>query len=473
MALRGEAASPKRSPVVATAFFFVVVLLAWAIILVIGLPLAVLVTPPLVLLGGFILPGLTEAHLPFSAAWLIAIALFASWRRILEMVRDRHPAAVLFAGFLFLLLLLTVRSPDKGQGVRMVVQGGMLLVAALVFRIGLDHVRREWLLGSAVLTAMALALPIIWFRLDPGAEIDFLASGLAHILIEPVSLDELLRGYWFQGNNILSAGKSGAVFINANVASVYLSLHLAGAIGMALYDKRGLLPRFAIPILLIAVLATGSRIGAATSLMMILVVLLAWRTRMGGATSALMAVALLLALPIVMPTAARLQAEVLLSDDRILLWPLAVQRILDHPLIGGGFGDWEAWLAPRLELFNLWRVLPPHNIVLHLVLWGGVVALAVFGTTVVVLAQGIWRQLRGDYWQCALAVGLMLVVMAVLSHSLFDNFFLFDWHVGPAIGALVAIMWIPTRRQQQPAPWNKEELVVAPATGPRPADTPS
>lgn len=459
---------------VATALFFVAVLFAWAIILVIGLPLAVLVTPPLVLGAVFILPGLTEARLPFSAAWLIAIALFASWRRIAEMVRARQPEAVLFAGFLFLLLLLTVRSPDKGQGVRMVVQGGMLLVAAVVLRIGLDHVRREWLLGSAVLTAMAVALPIIWFRVDPRAEIAFLASGLAHILIEPVSLDELLRGYWFQTNNILNAHKSGAVFINANVASVYLSLNLAGAIGLALYDKRSLLPRFAIPILFVAVLATGSRIGAATSLTMILAVLFARRTKLGGATYALVAVALLLALPILIPTAARLRAEVLLHDERILLWPLAVQRILDHPLIGGGFGDWEAWLAPRLELFDVWRVLPPHNIVLHLALWGGVVALAVFGTTVVVLARGIMRQLQGDDQQRALAIGLVLVVMAVLSHAMFDNFFLFDWHVGPAIGALVALMWIPTRRREQPAPARsiKEELPIAPATGPKPADTP-
>ena len=102
-------------------------------------------------------------------------------------------------------------------------------------------------------------------------------------------------------------------------------------------------------------------------------------------------------------------------------------------------------------------------------------ALAVFGTTVVVLARGIWKQRRGDDWQRALAVGLMLVVMAVLLHSLFDNFFLFDWHIGPAIGALVALMWIPTRRQEQPAParWNNEEPVVGPATGPKPADTPS
>ncbi|MCI0436692.1 MAG: O-antigen ligase family protein, partial [Gemmatimonadetes bacterium] len=304
------------------------------------------------------------------------------------------------------------------------------------------------LLRSAVFSAVALALPIIWFRIDPASELTFLQSSIAGFFIEPVSLSELLRGYWFQTNNTLDARKAGAVFINANVASVYLCLFLAAAVGTLLRRPSEAWAQAAVPVLIAGILATGSRIGAVTAVGIAFVGLFMGRGKLGRWLPVAFAVTLLIAVPILIPTLLRFQPAVLLSDERILLWPLAVRRILDAPLLGGGFGDWEAWLGAGLDRFGVGRVLPPHNLVLHLGLWGGALALASFGGFLYWLARRIREGLRSGT-ERAFAVGTALLAIAVLLHAFFDNFFLFDWHVGPAAAGLLALLW--TGRATPPA----------------------
>ncbi len=421
--------------------FFLVAAFGWGVVLLIGLPAAIVITPWIILAGGFVLPGLTAARLPLSAAWLLAILLFANRERLEQLIRHPDRVAVWFVGFLVVLALLVPRSPDPGQGIRMVVQGGVALSTVIVFRIGLDFVPRQVLLRSAVLSALALALPIIWFRIDPASELTFLQSSIAGFFIEPVSLSELLRGYWFQTNNTLDARKAGAVFINANVASVYLCLFLAAAVGTLLRRPSEAWAQAAVPVLIAGILATGSRIGAVTAVGIAFVGLFMGRGKLGRWLPVAFAVTLLIAVPILIPTLLRFQPAVLLSDERILLWPLAVRRILDGPLLGSGFGDWEAWLGGRMAILGIHRVLPPHNLVLHLALWGGLLALAAFGGFLYKLFERLWRRWRADDGDRGYALGIALLATAVMAHAMFDNFFLFDWHMGPASASLVALMW--------------------------------
>ena len=439
----------------AAAAFCSAALASWIVILVIGRPAAFLATPWIVLLGGFVLPGLTPARLPLSGAWLLGLLLFASRERLGATVRRGDPAAVAFTGFLALLFVITLRSPDAGQGVRMVVQGSVALATAVAFRLALDDVPRDRLLASAALAAATLALAVTWFRLAPGAEMAFWRSAIGRTLIEPVSLDDMLRGYWFQANNSLDPAKAGAVFINANVASVYLSLHLVVAAITLGQRPATRWAQLALPALIVGTLATGSRMGAVAVLLAVTAALLAARVQR-RVLVALAAAVIVLAIPIAIPTLARLTPRALLADERVLLWPLAARHVLDAPVFGGGFGDWENWVASRLQVFGLRRALPPHNLVLHLALWGGAVAVGVFGLFVYTLARGMWRGWRdarstaGD----ALAVGLLIAV--VLLHAMFDNFFLFDWHIGPAAATLVALLWpaaaAPADSPTPPAP---------------------
>ncbi len=426
--------------------FSVATLLAWGTILVVGLPVAIVVTPWIVLAGAFVLPGLTAAKLPFSAAWLLAILLFADRHRLGSMVRGRDATTNAFAAFLAVLMLLILWSPDRGQGVRMVVQGGVALGAVAVFRIGLDLVPRGPLLRSAVLAAAALAAPVIWFRLDPSSELAFLTSGLGRLLIEPVSLDEVLGGYWFQTSNSLDPRKAGAVFINANVASVFLSMHLAAAVVVLKDRSPPVWAQLATPVLVVGILATGSRIGAIVAVVLVLGALFYGGRRHGPRTLALATAVALLAIPIVLPTIRRLDPAILAYDQRIILWPLAVRRILEAPLLGGGFGDWDLWLSAQAQLFGVHRLLPPHNLILHLALWGGGLCLFAFGAFLYALVRGLVERLRRADSERAYAFGIALLLTAVLLHAMFDNFFLFDWHVGPAAGGLMALMW--TRRRE-------------------------
>jgi hypothetical protein len=432
--------------VFAVTVFGIATLLAWGAILVVGLPLAIVVTPWIVLAGAFVLPGLTAAKLPFSAAWLLAILLFADHHRLGNMVRGRDTTANAFAAFLAVLMLLILWSPDRGQGVRMVVQGGVALGAVAVFRIGLDLVPRGPLLRSTVLAAAALAAPVIWFRLDPASELAFLTSGLGRLLIEPVSLDEVLRGYWFQMGNSLDDRKAGAVFINANVASVFLSMHLAAAVAVLRSRPAPVWAQLVTPVLFVGILATGSRIGAIVAVLLALGAIFYGGGRHGSRALALALVVALLAIPMVLPTMRRFDPAVLAYDQRIILWPLAVRRILDAPLLGGGFGDWNLWLSAQAQLLGFQRSLPPHNLILHLALWGGALCLVAFGAFLYAFVRNLAEHLRRTDSERTYAFGVGLLLVAVLLHAMFDNFFLFDWHVGPAAGGLMALMW--TRRRE-------------------------
>lgn len=419
-------------------------MVAWLCIAGAGLRMALFSTPWIVTAGIFVLPGLTDALLPVSAAWVVALALFVSRHQLASVYRSRDPSAMWFLALLALFLVVTWFSPHPGQGARMVVQGGIAFLLIPVVRAAAAPAERELFIRSAALSGLLLTATLVSFRLIPDLEIVFLESSIGGVLVEPASLRELLRGYWFQANNVLDPAKAGAVFINTNVASVFLSLHLAAAIGALLAYPHATWPRIAVPLLFVGMLATGSRVGAIIGILMLLVGLIAGRRAVGRAFYVLLALIGLVAVPLAFPTLERLQLSSLLQDERLLVWPVAVARILDHPILGGGFGDWERWLAARVQIFGVSRVLPPHNLILHLALWGGVVTVGVFAGLLIQVGRGVRVQLGVPGSTRALAIGVTLLLGSVLAHAMFDNFFLFDWHVGPMAAMLVSLLWCGT-----------------------------
>jgi O-antigen ligase len=427
--------------------FAAAVVIACCLVLTLGVRRSVLLTPWVLTAGIFVIPGPTASYLPFSASWLLALACLFPRSQVRMQVLLHYTPALLFLLLLAMLAIQVVRSPDRGEGIRVVVQGSFVLWAALVGAVARRTAEQSELLRSLMFPACILSAAVFVFRTSPPIEAAFLHSQMGSLLIDPHTLDTVLHGYRFQGNNVLDPRKAGAVFVNANQAAAYLCALLGVAVAMLRAGNRQqwLLP--AAIILALGAVSTGSR-GALVIVALYLGISFLTSRRI-TAFGVLTIVAIVASLPTTIPTLKRLAVGSLLSDPRLLLWPLAFRHFLQQPLFGGGFGDWEAWLEPRLHTVGIVQVLPPHNLILQLLLWGGIAALGLFVVLIVVVARRVRRYapsapVRGT----SAAFGLALSCM--LFFSMFDNFFLFEWHIGPLLGlAYTTCLW---QAQPQLAP---------------------
>jgi len=122
-------------------------------------------------------------------------------------------------------------------------------------------------------------------------------------------------------------------------------------------------------------------------------------------------------------------SEHVMADPRIRNWPAMIDRVVDHPLAGAGYGRQimrKAYpdLVPK-DATSLWH---PHNIFLGYGLGMGFPGILAFAALFYCLGRVFWQKLSagGDREDRLLAICGILLVAGVLARNQFNDFFVRD-----------------------------------------------
>jgi O-antigen ligase len=222
---------------------------------------------------------------------------------------------------------------------------------------------------SWVVAAACDALLVVFFRVRPSAEIDWLQSDLAQLFVNPRTLTALFED---NPNNVLDPAKSGAFFVNANAGSAFLGVALMAS--LFLYhntrDRRWL----AIAVLdAVAVAASGSSAGLLILSVALAVIVLrkAIWSKVWCCLVPLIVLVTAWGFVLLVPAVWK-ETSVW---DRLTLWQIAYRAIQEHPLQGLGFGGWDIYAEPSFDAIGS-TTYPPHNLLLYTWVQMGVLGLA-------------------------------------------------------------------------------------------------
>ncbi|WP_432519589.1 hypothetical protein [Kineococcus sp. SYSU DK006] len=365
--------------------------------------------------------------LPLSQCWTILIAL--CW--LLERKELPLGDAVL-RGTLLLAAAegaAIAWSPDPLVGVlevaRLVSFAFLVLYAVRVERDDPRGLRGP--LTLVLLWAVVDALLVWAFRLSPAAESAFLHSPLASLVIGP---DAMSAFFGDGANNVTDPAKSGGLFINANVSSMFLGVSTFAFLALGVGERGRRRRWYAAGALTTwsATFATGSKTAAALALLLPVLVRgvqvlgrpgARWFLPQAVAVVALGAWQLPRLLERSVPGYADASAHSLAS--RAPMWEFARRMVGEHLVLGLGHGGWtrtmEQFAALGIE------ALPPHNLLIAA--WaacglGGVLALLVLAVTVLVrLTATVVRRVGSPLARtAAFALGAWLWVLV---HGMGDN----------------------------------------------------
>lgn len=249
-----------------------------------------------------------------------------------------------------------------------------IIVAVLLVYLFAGHARRDL---AGVILAVRLAVTIaalggvsaIVFRLYPAVEYAYLRSPAADLILGPSARALFLDS----ANNVLDPAKAGGLFyVNGNVASMLFGM--AACVILGLGSPMRSWARTAFVLLVVSVVATGSKTGVILAIVMVPLALLVRRAepaRMKRLVLPLLLVAPVVALVVVRSVEHFVPGFYSRAEQSSLtrgaMWGYARDRFVDAPLLGLGFGGWE---------LEAWRDLgisyPPHNWVIAAWVYGGV-----------------------------------------------------------------------------------------------------
>lgn len=209
-----------------------------------------------------------------------------------------------------------------------------------------------------VLAAFLNAIAVIIFYFQPDLEAwFFMKSRLASLFANNNLLDALRIGDI--RNNFFDVGKSGGVFVNANIGAVYNGLGFVSALFLVASHRQKLLNLGLAIVLGVSILFSGSKISV---LLLIFCFLYIFRIKL-SAHKRIVFYLICIVLGIVVLFV--FGAEVLIgskfgsgvvetSGVRFLLWAHALQLILSAPILGVGHGAWMLSLPPHNTMLQLW-----------------------------------------------------------------------------------------------------------------------
>lgn len=391
----------------------------------------------LVVLQGYVpLPGQLDITL-----WQLFLALAIPAMLVLGFPPAdafRRPPFLGLGLLLFSTVLITPTGAGGEDALRTVAFVTIALSAYLVgYQLGAGG-RLSRLLQAFLLFAAPFAVLNVVFFAFPGAELAFLRSPGAKLLIEPNTVEGLFDVSL--ANNVLDPGKAGTLFVNTNIASILFGFGLCACL-YRLARRPGTGRVLMAALFAFAFLATGSRAGIAAALgtAVTVGVVVAWRL---GAARALkwMAIAALagafvLSLPVSRGAVVRIASLAVRGDPRILIWAHAAQLLARHPILGVGFHGWSESFPAYARAVGLDPTLPPHNAYLIAWLWLGIAGLAtmalIFAGTIVGFAR-----LTARSW--LLDIGLLGIALTSWFgiQLFFTNFALLE----PRVGGLFCLL---------------------------------
>jgi len=296
---------------------------------------------------------------------LAMLAWLSTWRSIFTnpgFWRWRWPQAVL--ALLCVEFLSIAWSPDKMLGVRDIIYSVPILFAgAAAYQISAkDPAFLQRCIALLVVGSAAEAFLVIVFRVLPSVESRFLHSAVARIFISGNVLDVL----FIEGtkNNVLDPAKAGGVFVNANIASVFLGVCAIVAWQSGKDHASALLKAVAI-FDWVAVFFTGSKAGAALAVAVPLALTLIRTRRLShqfiitaSLSCGIGAVGLVL-LWDVLNRYQHASADTLATH--LIIWHFAAVMVHEHPLLGLGFGGWDLHFPFYAANHGISKNYPPHN----------------------------------------------------------------------------------------------------------------
>ncbi|MEQ4300135.1 O-antigen ligase family protein [Plantactinospora sp. B6F1] len=397
----------------------------------------------------YLLPrGSVDIALGTVVALLLApVILFAargeSVRRLLRLALVR-----------ILLLLLALRlltlawSPEPRAGLQSITLLGQFVVTLVLMSAvagygtaplrGLQLWYWPWVLFEAGL--------VVVFRVLPGLEDAFLHSIAGYF----AGQNAVAALFGDNPNNVLDPAKAGGVFINANVAAMFLGINGLAAFALAaLTGARWV--RVVGVVALLAVPFTGSK--SATVLVVALPAAAYGLHRLRRYPTGVLRRYLLIA---TVPLGAALALLFTLNRGfldalleafagRSVIWRFGAEAFRDSPLLGLGYGGWNLGFAAYADQHDIWRVFPPHNILLGAWAVTGIAGLALTVGFFVVAFRLVARRMSTHgqvprvYLVC---VGTALAW--ILVQGLGENTDIFgDIHLIPIVAVLVAYLIRP------------------------------
>jgi O-antigen ligase len=343
-------------------------------------------------------------------------------------------APVLFLGALVAMCLASsLWSPDPIDALKTAVKlAGILLVCMTIVNASVA-VRRRSVIIFAV-SAVILAAMVISFRLMPALELGFWFSPAASITVDPDVLAPVRAGTLRV--NALSAEKAGGVFSNANAASLFFGVALF--LTLAITTRLFLRLLLAIP-LAVAVVATGSKAGLG-ALVITGTAWVLWNLRRGISlgwaaifiAGSSVAFALFVSLVISQDL---LPATDIALRSRTSVWRVALPVLLEHPVLGLGFGGWDEWLRSVHLQEGLQDVFPLHNLFLIGWSWGGALAAIIVAGFLLSAIISAWRRApHPSFDDPSRELALTLLFTWLLIQSMFTNAAVTNIAIGFPVG---------------------------------------
>jgi O-antigen ligase len=280
---------------------------------------------------------------------------------------------------------------------------------------------------------------VMVFRVLPGIESRFLHSFIARIFISSNVLDLLFTDG--TKNNVLDPTKAGGVFVNANIASVFLgfcaivSWHSAKQSGSALERSVAVLDW-------IAVFFTGSKAGAALAVAVPLALSFIRLRRLSPAliitlcvSCGLVSIALVLFWDMLM----RYQH---VSEDtlgtRVIIWNFATMMLQEHPIFGLGFGGWDLDFPFYAANHGISKSFPAHNSLLIAWSQSGIAAVLAGVWWMGAVYAALLRGFKLGHGERNLALGIAGAFTWYLAEGFGENMGLLgEVHLTPMLGALL------------------------------------
>ncbi|MEV1288030.1 O-antigen ligase family protein [Micromonospora sp. NPDC049679] len=292
-------------------------------------------------------------------------------------------------------LLALVWSPEPRAGLQSIVLLGQFIVTLMLMWEAvrqdpdlLRHVQRVYWPWVALEAGL-----VILFRVQPAVEAMFLRS-IGGVFIGENTIADFFGD---KPNNVFDVAKSGGVFINANVAAMFLGVSGLAALAVASVTHTRWVRLVGIAAL-VSVPFTGSK--SATILALALPAIAFGVTRMNRAATVVRRHPLILAGSLGMAVVLLLYAAnrgllVALSEallGRTVMWGFGAKSFQDTPILGLGYGGWDAGFTPYAADYGLHRSFPPHNLLLAAWSSTGIPGLVL---TVIFFALAFWLFVRG------------------------------------------------------------------------------
>lgn len=276
-------------------------------------------------------------------------------------------------------LLALAWSPDPSAGLQPVFLLGQFVIALMVMSAALRadpallrNLQRwywPWVVAEICL--------VLLFRFLPGVEMGFLRS-VGGVFAGNNTIAALFSN---SPNNVFDHAKAGGVFVNANVAAMFLGVNGLAALAVSAVTRTRWVTVVGVAAL-VAVPFTGSK--SATVLAFTLPFLALGGYQMFGSTmparrrylivGALAAASAGILVVLVANTTLR-NAMVEAFVGRTEIWGFGAKSFLASPFIGLGYGGWDAGFPAYAAAHGIYRSFPPHNVLLAAWATTGIVGL--------------------------------------------------------------------------------------------------